>query len=200
MKRILLGVCGGSGSGKTTLAKRIVEALGVSCAAILSQDRYYIDQSDQFDFDGGSVNFDHPSAIDWDLMIAHVQALKRGESIQAPIYDFATHRRMSETDLFSSKDVILVDGTLVFSNGLLVSEFSHTVFIDVPESVRLERRISRDIQERGRDEPGVRRQFQEQVKPMHDQFVEPFVSQAKYIYRYGEDFDQFFESVLKSIQ
>ncbi len=162
MKRILLGVCGGSGSGKTTLAKRIVEALGVSCAAILSQDRYYIDQSDQFDFDGGSVNFDHPSAIDWDLMIAHVQALKRGESIQAPIYDFATHRRMSETDLFSSKDVILVDGTLVFSNGLLVSEFSHTVFIDVPESVRLERRISRDIQERGRDEPGVRRQFQDQ--------------------------------------
>lgn len=169
----LIAVCGGSGSGKTTFAKRLVERLGANRCAILSQDRYYIDQSSNFKEDGGEVNFDHPNAIDFDLMAKHLNQLASGKAIDAPNYDFATHKRQKETTRFEAKPVIIVDGILVLSQEKIRDEVDASVFIDIPEAIRFERRLKRDIVERGRTREGVEKQFFKQVKPMHDQFVEP---------------------------
>lgn len=169
----LIAVCGGSGSGKTTFARRLVEILGEDHCEILSQDRYYIDQSARFKEDGGDVNFDHPSAIDFDLMAKHLRRLSTGKPIEAPIYDFATHKRLSQTTRFEAKPVIIVDGILVLSQETIRDAIDASVFIDIPEAVRFERRLRRDTIERGRTPEGVEKQFLKQVKPMHDQFVEP---------------------------
>lgn len=169
----LIAVCGGSGSGKTTFARRLVEILGEDHCAILSQDRYYIDQSDRFKEDGGDVNFDHPSAIDFDLMAEHLRILSSGRPIEAPLYDFATHKRLKRTTTFKAKPVIIVDGILVLSQKQIRDAIDASVFIDIPESVRFERRLRRDTVERGRTPEGIEKQFLKQVKPMHDQFVEP---------------------------
>ena len=170
---IIIGVAGGSGSGKTTFARRLVKSLGNENCAVLAQDSYYIDQSDKFDKDGGAVNFDHPSALDFDLMAQHLQELKSGQSVEVPIYDFATHSRKIETTSFPPKKVIFVDGILIFSQEVILPTLDFKIFVDCPEQLRFDRRLKRDVVERGRTPEGVKEQFTKQVKPMHDQFVEP---------------------------
>ena len=174
----IVGVSGGSGSGKTTLARRVQKALGEERCAILYQDSYYIDQSDKFDFDGGSVNFDHPSALDFDLLGEHLLQLKNGRAIEVPRYDFATHTRQPESDTFEPIPVVLVDGILVLSQRQVFPHFDEAIFVETPEDLRFERRLKRDVEERGRTPEGVRDQFYKQVKPMHDQFVEPSKNNA----------------------
>ncbi len=170
---IIVGIAGGSGSGKTTFAKKLAEQLGEDLCAILGQDSYYIDQSHKFDGDGGTVNFDHPASLEFDLMSSHLKALKCSESIEVPIYDFATHKRLEKTITFKPKPVILVDGILILSIPSVRSELDEAIFIDCDENLRYERRLNRDVVERGRTPLGVFKQFHNQVKPMHDQFVEP---------------------------
>ena len=169
----IIAIAGGSGSGKTTFAKKIRNELGIQNCAILLQDSYYFDQSSKFDGDGGAVNFDHPDSIDFELMIQDLEKLKNGETINVPIYDFATHRRLTRFEILHSHPIILVDGILILTNEKLRKVFNESSFIDVPEELRFSRRLKRDIEERGRTEEGVRVQFAKQVKPMHDQFVEP---------------------------
>jgi len=169
----IIGVSGGSGSGKTTIAAMLRKTLGDDTSSILYQDSYYIDQSDKFDKDGGAVNFDHPSAIEFDLLFKHLQALKRGEDIQVPYYDFATHKRSIGKDAFCPRKVILVDGILIFNKPEYLEYFDLTIFVDTPEDVRYSRRLARDTAERGRTEQGVYDQFYGQVAPMHNEFVEP---------------------------
>jgi len=169
----IVAIAGGSCSGKTTLARRIAEALGPSRAAILSQDSYYIDQSARFDVDGGAVNFDHPDAIDFTLLAAHLSELSAGREVEVPVYDFPTHRRLARTERFEPRELILVDGILILARAELRPQFAESVFIEVSEEIRLRRRLERDVRERGRDPEGVRRQFFSQVKPMHDLYVEP---------------------------
>lgn len=169
---ILVGIAGGSGSGKTTFANSLNSFFGDK-SAILYQDNYYKDQSSRFDFDGGSVNFDHPDAIDFDLLINHASNLKNGQKIDLPHYDFATHTRLEKTSFFESKEIIFVDGILIFCNSNLMSLFDFKIFTDCEENVRFERRLKRDIEERGRTKDGVIAQFNNQVKPMHNLFVEP---------------------------
>jgi uridine kinase len=173
LKPIIVAIAGGSGSGKTTLARKIRQNLGQDKCSILSQDHYYHDQSHKFDGDGGSVNFDHPSSLDFDLLAEHLGQLKKGLSIQVPVYDFVTHRRKKEYELMFPSSVIVLDGTLLFSQPKILEKLDYKLFVDVPESVRFERRLKRDVQERGRTPDGVRKQFESQVKPMHDQFIEP---------------------------
>jgi uridine kinase len=168
---LIVAVAGGSGSGKTTLARKLQSALGKN-SKILSQDNYYRDQSQNFKGDG-SVNFDHPSAIDFDLMADHLKKLREGLSIQIPIYDFSTHMRKKETIQFDPVQVVIVDGTLILSQEKLRPFFSFCIFIDVPESIRFSRRLKRDTEQRGRTAEGVKIQFDSCVKPMHDIFVEP---------------------------
>lgn len=186
----ILGVCGGSGSGKTTFAKRLQARLGEDKCSIVAQDNYYHDQSEHFDGDGGSVNFDHPNAIDFDLLAAHLEVLKRGLQVEVPIYDFATHKRLTETRLQKPRSVIIVDGILLLSQEKVRKHFNASVFVDVPEKLRYERRLYRDVKERGRTPEGVKKQFESQVKPMHDLYVEPSKVFATTLIQSLEEFDQ----------
>lgn len=172
-KITIIAITGGSGSGKTTFARNLLSEIGDERCALIYQDSYYIDQSSKFDRDGGAVNFDHPDALDFNLMAKHLKDLKEGLSVQVPIYDFATHSRKKEAQEFSSKEIILVDGILILSQEVLRPYFDRAIFIDCPEDLRFERRLNRDVVERGRTPEGVKAQFTSQVKPMHDQFVEP---------------------------
>jgi uridine kinase len=184
----LLGVAGGSGSGKTFFAKALQAALGEDQCAIISQDNFYIDQSKNFDFDGGSVNFDHPDSIDFRLLTQLIFDLKRGQQIQIPIYDFVTHSRKTETVLIKPKPLIIVDGILILHPWKLRDAFDDMVFFDTPEDLRFQRRLERDIKERGREAEGVRKQFFNQVKPMHDQFVEPSKAHAHSVVKEVDEF------------
>ncbi len=175
----ILGVAGGSGSGKTYFAQALFEHLGAENCAIVYQDNFYIDQSKNFDFDGGAVNFDHPSSIDFDLLSEQVLALKQGQAVQIPIYDFVTHSRKNETIAVTPKKLIIVDGILIFHADQVRKHFDDLIFFDTPEELRFQRRLERDVKERGRDPEGVRNQFLKQVKPMHDLYVEPSKKYAR---------------------
>ena len=170
---VFLGVAGGSGSGKTTFALAIQKAVGEENCAVLSQDHYYIDQSARFTGDGESVNFDHPDALDWQLLYRHLVTLREGIAVDVPIYDFATHKRLEKTHYFPPKKLVILDGTLIFTQPKICKALDHRIFIQTEEKIRFERRLNRDVRERGRTPEGVKKQFERQVKPMHDQFVEP---------------------------
>lgn len=195
----VIAIAGGSGSGKTTFARKLVSAVGSHRVSILSQDSYYRDQSARFDGDGGAVNFDHPEALDFALLGVHLKALRRGEPVEVPIYDFATHTRKAQTQRLEPRPVVLVDGTLVLSQSHLLDHFDHSVFIDVPEQVRFERRLRRDVHERGREPDGVKRQFERQVAPMHDQFVQPSCANAKLVILHGEDIERWIAELVKTL-
>ncbi len=174
----IIGISGGSGSGKTTFArglKQVFEALPgrAQQVAILAQDSYYIDQSHIFRGDGENVNFDHPDSLDFPLLANHVQELRKGRGIEVPIYDFPTHKRKSERTPFAPHPLIIVDGTLILSQPPIRELLDWSIFIETSESIRYDRRFKRDLVERGRQPEGIRKQFERQVKPMHDLFVEP---------------------------
>lgn len=170
---LLIGVAGGSGSGKTTFSRMLQAHLGEEFCAALGQDHYYRDMSEQFDRDGGRVNFDHPDAIEFPLMVRHLKALKQGQSIDVPIYDFATHKRLLEVTYFDPKPVVILDGILILTQSEVRECLDFSFFIDASEDVRFQRRMYRDVRERGRTPEGVRAQLMNHVKPMHDLFVEP---------------------------
>lgn len=173
MKPYIIGVAGGSGSGKTYFARELQRKLGIDNCNILYQDNYYIDQSQRFDGDGGSVNFDHPDALEFTLLAKHLASLKKGESVEVPLYEFATHKRLEKTLPFKPTKIILVDDILILNSPEVRAELDEAIFFDTPEELRFERRLHRDVNERGRTPEGVKKQFELQVRPMHDQFVEP---------------------------
>ena len=172
-KPYIIGVAGGSGSGKTYFAKELQRLLGDAVCSIIYQDNYYIDQSLRFDGDGGSVNFDHPSSLDFDLLALGLSKLKEGLDIEVPIYEFSTHKRIDKTINCSPKKIILVDGILILDSAVVRAQLDEAVFFDTAEELRYSRRLERDVKERGRTPEGVKKQFDLQVRPMHDQFVQP---------------------------
>jgi uridine kinase len=183
---LLVGISGGSGSGKTTFARMLNQFLnqkhGEGTSAILAQDHYYIDQSAKFRGDGDpAVNFDHPSAIEFSLLAKHLEQLKIGKAIEVPIYDFVTHTRKHESTPFAPRPIIIVDGMLLLSQALIRPWLDHGIFVDAPEEIRYSRRLKRDVVERGRTPEGVEKQFKAQVKPMHDQFIEPSIDFASQV-------------------
>jgi uridine kinase len=171
-RRLIIGVAGGSGSGKSTLSKRISQIFGKEVCALISQDSYYVDQSSRFDGDGRSVNFDHPSSLEFSLLAEHLTFLKSGNSASIPIYDFATHTRKSHSMNCEPKPIVIVDGTLILSSTEVRSLLDIGLFVHTSEQFRFQRRLARDVRERGRKPEGVEKQFVSQVKPMHDEFVE----------------------------
>jgi uridine kinase len=170
---IVVGIAGGSGSGKTTFGRLLAARLGPERSAILSQDAYYRDLHEYFDGDGGSVNFDHPESLEFELLADHLDRLKTGHTVRVPRYDFATHRRLAETVDFAPRPVLIVDGILLLSQESVRARLDVAIFIETAEPVRFTRRLARDVAERGRTADGVRQQFARQVKPMHDLFVAP---------------------------
>ncbi len=170
---ITIGIAGGSGSGKTTLAQAFVRRCGAERCAVLAQDAFYIDQSARFDRDGGAVNFDDPVSLDFALLSQCIEQLQRGTPALVPVYDFATHKRLSTQVEVPQRPIIVVDGTLILNAQDVLRRLDLAVFVETPEEIRFARRLKRDTTQRGRTEEGVRQQFVAQVKPMHDRFVEP---------------------------
>jgi uridine kinase len=175
------------------------ESLGIDTCSLIPQDSYYHDHSDRFDYDGGSVNFDHPDAIDFALLSRHLEQLRAGMSVRIPVYDFATHRRLETSQALDARPLILVEGMLILANEAVRERLDVKVFIEAPEEVRLSRRLSRDAVHRGRDPAGVKRQFAEHVKPMHDLFVEPSKMYADRVYSGEEDTEESIRDFLGKI-
>ena len=198
-KTFILGVAGGSGSGKTYFAKALKDSLG-DYAKIIYQDNFYFDQSHRFDHDGGAVNFDHPDSLDLKLLAKCLADLKSGLSTNIPIYDFKSHTRRKDQLHIAPCRIVIVDGILIFHPDYLRLQFDEMIFFDTPESLRFQRRLERDVNERGRTPEGVHAQFFKQVKPMHDQFVEPSKAYANVIVKdlgdYHEHFDLYREKLL----
>jgi uridine kinase len=180
-KPFILGVSGGSGSGKTYFARDLMNALGSAACAIVHQDCFYIDQSKRFDYDGGAVNFDHPSSIDFACLAECLEQLRRGEPTEIPDYDFTRHARKVHRIGIPVKPLIIVDGILIFHSAPVRRLLDDLIYFNTPEELRFQRRLERDVNERGRKPEGVRQQFFSQVKPMHDQYVEPSSQYAKHI-------------------
>lgn len=185
----IIGISGGSGSGKTTFARALAANLPIGSCALILQDNYYIDQSSHFDVDGGAVNFDHPDAIDFQLLAAQLAALKAARSVQIPIYDFASHKRLTQTLPQAPCRLVLLDGILIFHSEAVRALLDERIFFDTPETLRFDRRLARDVQERGRTPEGVTAQFYKQVKPMHDLFVEPTRAFADVVVRDTGDYE-----------
>src|SRR5947209_13978860 len=170
---MIIGSCGGTGSGKTTVANRILESVSEDEVIFLQQDSYYRNL-DQMPLDYRRIaNFDHPDAIDNDLLVEHVRALKAGEAVELPVYDFRTHTRLAETLHMEPRPIIIVEGILIFADKRLLEEMDIKVYVDTPDDIRFIRRLRRDIAERGRTVESVIEQYVETVRPMHTQFVEP---------------------------
>lgn len=184
---MLFGICGGSGAGKTTLAVQLIERLGPAHVSALAFDTYYRDLSHITMEERMQVNYDHPDSLDNELFAIHLAELRAGRSVDVPEYDFATHTRTGGFVRVEARDVVIVEGILLFCFPGIHELLDHAVFIDVPEHVRLERRIRRDVAERGRDADDVRRQFAEFVAPMHDEHVQPFRDRAHRVVTIEED-------------
>jgi uridine kinase len=170
---LIIGICGGTGSGKTTVVNKILDILPENQVAILSQDSYYKDNSSLSIEERKSVNFDHPDAIEFDLLLNHINELKKGHTIQKPIYSYITCTRSTETIPVESKDVILIEGILLFTDERIRNICNIKVFVDAPADERLMRVIKRDTVERGRDIEQTLKRYLDTVKPMHEQFIEP---------------------------
>ena len=172
-RRILIGLAGGSGSGKTLVARTIVRELGSDKVVIIDQDSYYKDL-EQIPFrDREARNFDHPDAFDTELLKTHLRDLLEGRAIEEPIYDYTQHRRAPETRRISDHLVVVLEGILIFHDAELRALMDIKLFVDADSDVRVIRRLRRDIVERGRSVDSILRQYEESVRPMHLQFVEP---------------------------
>ena len=171
-KILVIGIAGGTGSGKTTLMKNLIERFG-DVVTVLSHDNYYRRHDDLTYEERCKINYDEPAALETDLMAYHLDLLRQGESIECPVYDFAQHNRSDETVLVVPKNVIIVEGILIFENKPLRDLMDVKIFVDTDADVRLCRRIKRDVNKRGRTLESVLTQYQETVKPMHEKYVEP---------------------------
>lgn len=170
---MIIGICGGTGSGKTTVANRILESVSKDEVIFLQQDSYYRNL-DQLPLDYRRIaNFDHPDAIDNKLLVEHLRALKRGEAVELPVYDFRTHTRLPQTLHTEPRPIIIIEGILIFAEKRLLDEMDIKVYVDTPDDIRFIRRLRRDIAERGRTVESVIEQYLATVRPMHTQFVEP---------------------------
>jgi uridine kinase len=173
MSRLLLGIAGGTGSGKTTVATNIVKRLALDSITVITMDSYYRDLADLPPARRDEANFDHPDSIEQELFVEHLEALKAGRPIEQPVYDFTRHVRSGATLLIEPREVIIVEGILLFHVPEIRGILDIRIFVDTPADIRLLRRITRDIRDRGRTLESVTEQYLRTVRPMHDEFVEP---------------------------
>jgi len=170
---IIIGIAGGTGSGKTTVVKKLTENLPAGNVAVIPQDSYYFDSSNVPVEDRKKINFDHPNSIEWDLLVHHIQELKAGRSINQPKYSYITCTRSEETVLVKPENVIIIEGILILSQEALRNEMDLKIFVDADSDDRLIRVIRRDVVERGRTPEMVLDRYEEVLKPMHLEFIEP---------------------------
>ena len=170
---LIIGIAGGTGSGKTTVVEQIVSQLPPDEVCVISQDSYYLETSHLTYQERIAINFDHPQAIDFNLLVSHLRMLREGKSFEQPVYSFVDHNRTKETITTHPKKVIIVEGILIFTNPELRDMFDIKIFVHADSDERLIRRLKRDIASRGRDLGEVLTRYQTTLKPMHEQFIEP---------------------------
>jgi len=170
---LIIGIAGGTGSGKTTVVHQIMNELPETEVGVISQDSYYKKNSHLSYEERSNINFDHPRAIDFDLLVTHLKELKSGSVIEQPVYSFVTHDRTDDVILTHPRKVMIVEGILILTNPELREMFDIKVYVHADSDERLIRRLKRDIAERGRDMTEVVNRYQSTLKPMHDQFIEP---------------------------
>jgi uridine kinase len=173
MKSLVIGVSGGSGSGKTSVTNKILEHLDKTRVLVIQHDSYYKDLSAHRGLTPDKINFDHPDSLESNLLVQHLKSLREGKAVMQPMYNFTTHRRMKETVTVEPKEIIIVDGILIFVEKTLRELMDIKIYVDTDDDERLIRRIRRDMLERGRSVDSVMTQYLNTVKPMHLEFVEP---------------------------
>jgi uridine kinase len=169
----VLGIAGGSGSGKTTIARSVLEALPPGVGVLIEQDHYYRAQPHRPLEERERVNYDHPDALELELLVAHLDTLRSGQPITRPTYDFAVHDRAAEGLRIEPAAIVIVEGILVLADERLRARFDAKVYVDTDADIRLMRRVRRDLEHRGRTFAQIRKQYYETVRPMHLAFVEP---------------------------
>ncbi len=170
---LIIGISGGTGSGKTSVVSQIVAELPPDEVCVITQDSYYHDTSHLTYEERTKINFDHPQAIDFELLVEHLKALRRGESFEQPVYSFVEHNRTKETVTTYPRKVVIVEGILILSHPEIREMFDIKVFVHADSDARLIRRLKRDIATRGRDLDEVINRYETTLKPMHQQFIEP---------------------------
>lgn len=178
---LVIGIAGGTGSGKTTVVSQILQNLSSEGVNVLSQDNYYHNNEHLSFGEREKLNYDHPKSIDFPLLTQHVKALKQGQAIEQPLYSFVTHTRTGDFVTVEPQNVLIVEGILVLSDPELLKEYDLKVFVHADSDERLIRRIRRDTQERGRDLNEVLHRYQNTLKPMHKEFIEPSKNEADLI-------------------
>ena len=178
---LIIGIAGGTGSGKTTVVNQILNEITPDEVCVISQDSYY-NKTDELTYEQRTkINFDHPSSIDFDLLVKHLKELKKGKVIEQPIYSFVSHNRVKDTLKTHPRKVVIVEGILIFNNRDLRKMFDIKIYVHADADERLIRRMRRDIKERGRDMDEVLDRYQNTLKPMHQQFIEPTKNYADII-------------------
>ena len=197
---VIVGVAGGSGSGKTTVARAVHGRLGPERAVLVAQDSYY--RVVQWPSGGAPAghNFDHPDALDVELLVGHLDRLRRGKPVDVPIYDFATHRRGSAVVRIEPRAVVVVEGTLILALPEVRRQLGLKVFVDVAADLRFIRRLRRDVTERGRSMEGTVAQYLDTVRPMHEEWVEPSRIEADIVVPEGGHNTNAMDSLLSRVE
>jgi len=182
---LIIGIAGGTGSGKTTVVDKIVKSINENSVAVLAQDAYYKNNKSLSFDEKQKINYDHPSSIDFDLLLKQLKELKSGKKIKQPIYSYISHSREEDYKVIHPKDVLIVEGILVFTNKELRDLCDLKIFVHTDADDRLVRRIRRDISERGRDINEILNRYEKTLKPMHEQFIEPTMKYADLIIPVG---------------
>ena len=183
----IIGIAGGTGSGKTTVVKRIIEAIPDHCATVVPLDSYYNETTGMTDEERQAINFDHPDAFDWKLLIDHIHQLKAGHAVEQPTYSYVLSNRLPETIHVEPKPVIIIEGIMTLINKRMRDMMDLKIFVDTDDDVRLIRNIRRDVVERGRTVEMVLDRYEKVLKPMHEQFIEPTKKFADLIIPFGGD-------------
>jgi len=184
---LLIGIAGGTGSGKSTVARKIADGLPADSVAVIDHDSYYRDRSDLTYEARTTLNYDHPDALDNELLVQHLESLRAGRGVDVPNYDFKTHARLAERRRVEPPRILIVEGILVFVEERVRSLLDVKIFVDTDADIRVFRRIRRDLEQRGRSFQQVREQYYATVRPMHLQFVEPSKRWADLIVPEGGD-------------
>ena len=187
MKPLIIGIAGGTGSGKSTVARKVADALGSSSVAFIDMDAYYINYAHLPMEERRRINWDHPNAFDWELLLSQLRLLASGNPIEKPRYDFVEHVRATQTSHVAAADVVVIDGILLLADPRVRALCDVKVFVDTDADIRLIRRLRRDIVERGRPLEEILDQYLTTVQPMHLEFVEPSKRYADVIVPRGGD-------------
>lgn len=174
----IIGVAGGTASGKTTFVQEVLSGFEAQYVGLIAQDAYYKDNSHLSFEERCLLNYDHPDSIDFDLMVDQIKALKQGQEIDQPVYDYKVHNRTAQNSRIEPKPVFIVEGILVLHHKALRDLMDLKIFVDAPAPLRLDRRLQRDITQRGRNQQEVMERYTDTLKPMHDTYIEPSKTSA----------------------